>query len=67
MSHYTALLTGTIDSSVFNNIENLITSTEERLRQYESSIERYISQSSFDQIVFPKTVDIHLRLTNQKS
>lgn len=52
MSHYTALLTGTIDSSVYNNVENLITNTEERRRQYESSIERYITLSSFDQIVF---------------
>ncbi len=52
MSIYHLLLTGTIDSSVFHNTGNKITDVEERLRQYESSITRYITESVFDIIVF---------------
>lgn len=50
--HYTALLTGTIDSSVFNNVNNVITDVKERLRQYDYSIKKYITDSVFDKIVF---------------
>ena len=46
------LLTGTIDSSVYNNTGNIIQNVAERLNQYESSIEKYISSTPFDIIVF---------------
>lgn len=36
------LLTGTIDSSVYNDVGNLIQDVSIRLEQYETSIERYI-------------------------
>lgn len=46
------LLTGTIDSSVYNNTGNKIVCVEERFVQYSRSIERYICDSVFDVIVF---------------
>lgn len=46
------LMTGTIDSSRFNNTGVVITNTLERLNQYESTIENYIKYSDFDYIVF---------------
>lgn len=49
---YTCLLTGTINSSVYNNIGNKIQDTEIRLQQYENSIYRYICDSVFEKIVF---------------
>lgn len=52
------LLTGTIDPNVFNtNIKDkpinvYLTDARERLNQYNTAIERYIKESSFDSIVF---------------
>lgn len=46
------LLTGTIDSAVYNNVGNKIVDIQERLSQYESCIERYIKESPFMNIVF---------------
>lgn len=46
------LLTGTIDSTVYNNVGNKIVDVNERLLQYESCIERYIKESPFTKIVF---------------
>lgn len=51
-SKYVALLTGTIDSSVFQNTGNKIQNIAERLKQYETSITRYITDSVFTTIVF---------------
>ena len=54
----TLLLTGTIDPNVFNkNIEDkpinvYLTDARERLKQYNTAIERYIKESTFDSIVF---------------
>lgn len=50
--YYPLLLTGTIDSSVYGNVGNRITDVEERLSQYESSIEKYILVTPFNPIVF---------------
>ena len=52
MEEYVALLTGTIDSSVFKNTGNKIVDVKERLEQYEKSIEKYIKESVFTTIVF---------------
>lgn len=49
---YPLLLTGTIDSSVYNNKGNRITDISERLLQYESSIQKYIESTPFNPIVF---------------
>ena len=49
---YPLLLTGTIDSSVYNNTGNLIRNIDERLKQYEMSIRKYITETPFDVIVF---------------
>lgn len=46
------LLTGTIDSSAYNDVGNLIQDVSIRLEQYETSIERYIKESPFNIIVF---------------
>lgn len=46
------LLTGTIDSQVYNNVGNKITDTKVRLQQYETSLEKYITESVFTDIVF---------------
>lgn len=54
----TLLLTGTIDPNVFNSsikdkpINVYLTDARERLNQYNTAIERYIKESSFDSIVF---------------
>lgn len=37
-----ALLTGTINTEIFNNTGNKICDIKERLKQYENSIYRYI-------------------------
>lgn len=52
LKEYNALLTGTIDSSVFQNTGNRITNIDVRLAQYEQSIEKYIKESVFTTIVF---------------
>lgn len=52
MKRYPLLLTGTIDSSVYNNVGNRITDTKLRLEQYESTIYKYIDDSPFNPIVF---------------
>lgn len=52
MGEYPLLLTGTIDSSVYNNVGNQITDIRVRLNQYEESIRRYIKETPFDPIVF---------------
>lgn len=46
------LLTGTINSNVYNNVGNLIQDISVRLEQYETSIEKYIRETPFDKIVF---------------
>lgn len=46
------LMTGTIDSSAFNNTGTVLSNTLDRLVQYESAIERYIKFSDFKYIVF---------------
>ncbi len=46
------MLTGTVDSSVYNNVGNIIQDTNIRLKQYEISIERYIKETPFNVIVF---------------
>ena len=50
--NYYLLLTGTIDATIFNNTDNVITDTNVRLEQYMSSIERYIKESVFTHIIF---------------
>lgn len=52
LKEYIALLTGTIDSGVFQNTGNQITDIQIRLEQYERSIEKYIRESVFTTIVF---------------
>ena len=47
-----ALLTGTINTEIFNNTGNKICDIKERLNQYENSIYRYIRDSEFSTIVF---------------
>lgn len=49
---YTALLTATIDSAVFNNVENVITDVEIRKEQYEQALNNYLVKSVFTNIVF---------------
>lgn len=49
---YPLLLTGTIDSGVYNNTGNLIKDISERLSQYENAIAGYIKDTPFDVIVF---------------
>ncbi len=49
---YPLLLTGTINASVYNLQGNRINDTDDRLRQYESAITRYISETPFNPIVF---------------
>ncbi len=58
-SSHLILLTGTIDSNAFvyeindeRKINISLNDTKERLRQYESAISRYITQSVFTEIVF---------------
>lgn len=46
------LLTGTIDSSVYNNVGNKITDIGQRIKQYELTIEKYIKENVFTDIVF---------------
>ena len=46
------LLTGTIDSGVFNNTNVVVTDTKDRLNQYVNTIIRYIKESNFDKVVF---------------
>lgn len=46
------LLTGTINPSVFNNTNVVLTNLNMRLSQYESALDYYITQSSFDNIIF---------------
>ena len=53
------LLTGTIDSGVYNNTGNIFTDISERLMQYESSISRYITETPFDKIVFIENSGFH--------
>ena len=46
-----ALLTATIDPSVFNNVNSVITDANVRLEQYKESFYRYIVESAFTDIV----------------
>ena len=46
------MLTGTIDSSVFNNTNVVLTDLQQRLKQYKTAIEFYITQTFFDKIIF---------------
>ena len=51
-SGYALLLTGTIDPSVFGNPNTVLTDVDQRLGQYQETIERYILESPFTKIVF---------------
>lgn len=46
------LLTGTIDPSVFNNTNVVLTDVKKRLNQYEAALNYYISKSFFNNIIF---------------
>ena len=46
------LLTGTINPTIFNNTNVKLINKDERLRQYEDSITKYIKYSVFNKIVF---------------
>ncbi len=46
------LLTGTIDTSVFNNTMTTLSDTQTRLLQYKKAIRWWIKKSRFDNIVF---------------
>ncbi len=46
------LMTATINSGYFGNISTTITDTDERRKQYEDALTKYIRFSSFDKIVF---------------
>ena len=46
-----AILTATIDPSVYNNVNSVLTDVEERLKQYKESFRRYIEESAFTDIV----------------
>ena len=48
----TVLLTGTINSALYHNTGNKIQNVQERYQMYLKSIERYIKESVFDNIVF---------------
>ena len=48
----TVLLTGTINSALYNNTGNKLKNVEERYRMYNEAIESYIKESTFDNIVF---------------
>lgn len=49
---YPLLLTGTIDSGVYNNIGNQIQNVDERKQQYEEAIRAYIEETVFNPIIF---------------
>lgn len=46
------LMTATIDSGHFGNVRTTIKDTEERRKQYEDALTKYICNSKFDKIVF---------------
>lgn len=46
------VLTGTIDTSVFNNTNVKLTDTQLRLKQYEDAISFYIEETKMDYIIF---------------
>lgn len=48
----TLLMTGTIDAGYFGNVSTKVTDTEERKQQYYQTIEKYIRETKFDNIVF---------------
>ena len=48
----TVLLTGTIDSALYNNTGNKVKNVRERYHMYTDSIKAYIRESVFDNIVF---------------
>ena len=48
----TVLLTGTINSTLYNNTGNMLKNISERYYMYTESIEAYIKESVFDNIVF---------------
>lgn len=56
---YSVVLTGTIDTSVYNNTGNIIKDIKDRKNQYYGSIERYIKESVFTKIVFIENSDFN--------
>lgn len=52
MKKYYALLTGTINSGLFHNVQNTICDTQVRLEQYDRALRLYITESVFTDIVF---------------
>lgn len=46
------MLTGTIDTSAFNNTNVKLVDTEERLKQYEEAMRFYIEETKLEKIVF---------------
>jgi hypothetical protein len=53
----TLLMTGTINSGYFGNVETKISDVELRKMQYYDTIEKYILKSNFDNIVFAENSD----------
>lgn len=53
----TLLMTGTINSGYFGNVETKISDVETRKIQYYETIEKYICESNFDNIVFAENSD----------
>lgn len=54
------ILTATIDSGYFGNVETKIIDIEERRNQYHETLEKYIVQSNFDKFVFAENSGTHL-------
>lgn len=55
----TILLTGTIDTTIFNNTMTTLTDTKARLSQYCSAIDWWIRKSNFKNIVFIENSGYH--------
>lgn len=56
----TLLLTATINSGYFGNVETKISDTEIRRRQYTETLEKYITRSNFTRFVFAENSGAHL-------
>lgn len=53
----TLLMTGTINSAYFGNVETKVSDVETRKTQYYDTIKKYIRESNFDNIVFAENSD----------
>ena len=54
------LMTATINSGYYGNISTTVTKTEERKKQYEEALTKYIQISRFKKIVFAENSETHL-------